>query len=161
MISELCIMEDDIPRDGGILPEYAATLYIGIDEMAADGASGQIWSFCYQAPISFVGFGNFLLTLDQILDELGTPERWLELRSLQPNTAPHAVPVQRSVCYGPADLTNCHGKIGTAAIRIYMRRNASMQGTLRFLSGKRMQIDFRSALELLHLLHDWIKSDCR
>lgn len=92
-------MEDDIPRDGGILPEYAATLFIGIDEMAADGASGQIWSFCYQVPISFVSFGNFLLTLDQILDELGTPERWLELRSLQPNTAPHAVSVQRSVCY--------------------------------------------------------------
>lgn len=46
-------MEDDIPRDGGILPEYAATLFIGIDEMAADGASGQIWSFCYKEPYAF------------------------------------------------------------------------------------------------------------
>ena len=153
-------MEDDIPRNGGILPEYAATFFVGIDSVIGDIAAGRIWSFCYQEPFAFSDFGILLLTLDRMLDEMGTPERWLELRSLKPNKTPNAVPVQRTVCHKLKDLWQVRGHIGTAAIRIYMRRNASMQGTLRILSGKRTQIDFRSALELLHLLHDWIQMNC-
>lgn len=157
MINEACIMGDVVPRDGGMLPEYTATLFIGIDDLNNDIASGRVWSFCYLEPVSFHGLGNLLLMLDQMLDEIGAPERWLELRNLQPNKTPNAVPVQRTVCHKPADLWEAHGHVGTAAVRIYMRRNASMQGTLRILSSKRTQVDFRSALELLYLLHDWIK----
>ena len=157
-----CIMEDTIPRDGGVIPEYAATLYIGIDTLGADIASGRIWSFCYRKPIPFNGLGSLLLILDQMLDEMGTPERWLELRSLQSKrqNLSSVVLTPKTVCYKPTALKNARGDVGTAAIRIYMRQNASLQGEVRFLNGVKAQMQFRSALELLHLLQEWLDLIC-
>ena len=157
MMNEFCMMEDDIPRDGGILPEYAATLFICVDKWNADTASGKVWSFCYQKPVPFRGLGNLLLTLDQMLDAMGTPNRWFEPRTVAQarNCLPEAAPCGM-VYHKPTAFRKARGRIGTAAIRVYARQNASMQGTLRLCGEKQESVQFRSALELLHLLQEWL-----
>ena len=81
-MKDLCIMEDDIPRDGGMWAEHAATLFICVNEWDKNIASGQLWSFCVQKPIAFYGLDDLLLTLDDVLDEVGQPARWCELRTV-------------------------------------------------------------------------------
>lgn len=59
-MKNLCIMEDDIPRDGGMWAEHAATLFIYVNEWDKSIASGQLWSFCVQKPIAFHGLDDLL-----------------------------------------------------------------------------------------------------
>ena len=161
-MKNLCIMEDDIPRDGGMWAQHADTLFIYVNEWDKSIASGQLWSFCVQKPIAFHGLDDLLLTLDDVLDEIVQPARWCELRTVssekKKTSANTNAPTERKLYHPPEELSRVHGKVGTAAIRIYARQNASMQGELQFSGKERRQaICFRSALELLHLLREWLE----
>lgn len=135
----------------GSLPTYTSTLLICIDDLTDDIASGYIWSFCCQKPIHFCGFGKLLLTLDQILDEIGGPACWFNTVTAEQKKA------EPTVYYRPDELMHIKGEISTVAIRIYSRQHASMQGELLFLGQEGKKRNFRSALELLYWLDAWLK----
>lgn len=138
--------------------------FICVNEWDKNIASGQLWSFCVQKPIAFHGLDDLLLTLDDVLNKIGQPARWCKLRTVssekekKKTSANTNVSTERKLYHMPEELSRVHGKVGTAAIRIYARQNASMQGELQFSGKERRQvICFRSALELLHLLREWLE----
>jgi hypothetical protein len=160
-----CIMEDEIPRDGGLWPEYAYTWFLCVDGLEADIAAGTIRSFCVKEPVPFHGLDDLLLQLDRLLDETGQAGRWMELRHLtvrKADTDAHTEPpARRTPYYARQTLDTVRGELGTAVIRVFSRRNVSMQGEIRFLDRKGAEISFRSALELLQLLREWLELKTR
>lgn len=159
MTDDICIMEKGIPRDAGRLPEYAMSILVCIDEISNGIAWGHIWLFCMEKPITFNGLGNLLLLIDLILDKMGQPARWFELRTIMPGKMKDSEceDVYQTPVYTPEKLKCMHGKIGTATVRIYARQNATIQGELRFMGKVNRVINFRSALELLHMMQEWLE----
>ena len=158
------IREDDIPRDGGLWPEYAATMLICFSGWEEGVASGELWSFYFRNPRPFRGLDQLLFQMESVMNEVGQPMSWCEERSL---TAPRrrrfdpsglepvSIPRRRSPYYGIGGLEGARGRLCTVAVRVYCRRHASMQGELRFL--RYQEVCFRSALELIRLLRDGLE----
>ena len=128
MTDDICIMEKGIPRDAGRLPEYAMSILVCIDEISNGIAWGHIWLFCMEKPIAFNGLGNLLLLIDLMLDKMGQPARWFELRTIMPGKMKDSEceDVYQTPVYTPEELKCMHGKIGTATVRIYARQNATI-----------------------------------
>ncbi len=156
----LCILEDDIPRDGGKWPEYASTMLLCFDGWGGGTATGKLCTFYFREPHAFCGLDDLLLAMDAVMDEAGQPSAWCELRHLpdkrnQRCPELHASPAPSVREPLPADALNrTHGKLCTVAVRVYTRQHASMQGEARFPGLSPEPVYFRSALELLHLLRE-------
>ena len=154
----ISILEDDIPRDGGVWPEYALTALICFERWENGVICGQLRSFCFQDSRSFRGLDGLLFSLEELMDDMGCPQPWQRRRSRSASLA-EQVPtaeedredVHQKPFYSPEALGAYRGRICTAAVRIYSRQHASMQGQIR-LAGQ--TICFRSALELMHLLYE-------
>lgn len=155
------IMEDDISRDGGMWPEYAATMFICVSGIRNGRIYGKLWTFYFKKSRPFRGLDQLLFVMEDIMDEAGQPEAWCKIRSWGGSSAESGKaegnsPVlrkKRIPAHSQRKLNRIHGKLCTIPIRVYCRQNASMQGTVQL--GKETQC-FRSALELLHLLSEGV-----
>ena len=153
----LCILEDDIPRDGGKWPEYASTMLLCFDGWGGGTATGKLCTFYFREPHAFCGLDDLLLAMDAVMDEAGQPSAWCELRHLpgkrdKPPTVSMTPSAQETL---PADaLSRIHGKFCTALVRVHTRQHTSMQGAVQFPDLSPEPTYFRSALELLHLLRE-------
>lgn len=160
------ILDDTIPRDGSIWPEYAATMLICFNGKKNGIAFGELWSFYFKEPRPFRGLDQLLFVMDQLMDEADDPMKFYETRKLptQPGKRRKRGPISEQEVelpprikkrphYGPMELKAIRGQLATIPIRVYFRRNASMQGKIRL--GKNY-VCFRSALELLHLLSEML-----
>lgn len=157
----ISIMEDDVPRDGGMWPEYAATMMICFHGIENGTAFGELWSFYFRKPRPFKGLDHLLFTMEDLMNEAGQPKAWCETRNWETSNkrsnrsgSEQQTPIKfikkkRIPAYGPGDLVNVHGKLCTFFVRVYCRQNASMQGMLR--NGKETAC-FRSGLELMKLM---------
>lgn len=157
------IMEDDIPRDGGMWPEYAATMLICVSAIKNGRICGKLWTFYYKRPRLFRGLDELLFVMEDVMDKAGQPAAWCKTRNWggafgesESGSEKRNSPVlrkKRIPARSQTELDRIQGKLCTIPIRVYCRQNASMQGTVQL--GKETQC-FRSALELLHLLSDGI-----
>ena len=153
---------DDIPRDGGIWPEYASTMVICFQGIDQGTAYGELWSFYYQDPRPFRGLDQLLFTMEALMDEAGYPEVWCESRHWGPQPEDKgkrdlagqtpSSSLQRQIpAYGPNELISIKGTLCTIRIRVYCRQHASIQGTAQ---NCKEIVHFRSALELMKLLQE-------
>ena len=85
---------------------------------------------------------QFLLGMEQVLDAMDFPRAFTATRTF-------ASPPPYST--GPPETECPMGQKATFAVRILFRQNASWQGAITWLEGKREQ-SFRSVLELILLL---------
>lgn len=154
----ISISPDDIPRDGGIWPEYASTMVICFHGIDHGTAYGELWSFYYQDPRPFKGLDHLLFTMEDLMNEAGYPKAWCETRNWGASNkrekcdSEKQTPLsnkQRIPAYGPKALAHVQGNLCTFFVRVYFRQNASMQGMIR--SGKET-VCFRSGLELMKLM---------
>ena len=86
---------------------------------------------------------EFLTRMEDLLDQMQFPQSFAAVRSFQP--AP------RSAEESPPEPGVQEGKLGTFVVRVIFRQNASWQGSVSWLEGRRDE-SFRSVLELLMLL---------
>ena len=155
-----CLTEDEIPHDGRAWPEYASTMLLCFDDWNGGTVAGRLCTFYFHEPRTFCGLDNLLLAIDAVMDEAGQPSVWCELRHLpdkrnRRGTELPASPALSILKPLPADALNrTHGKLFTAVVRVYTRQHASMQGKVQFPDLSPEPVYFRSALELLHLLHE-------
>ena len=90
---------------------------------------------------SFTSASDFLVKMENMLDEMHFPEAFNAIRTFAPKT----------VTASEAGETTKSGKLATFAIRILFRQNASWQGSVTWLEGNADQ-SFRSFMELLLLI---------
>ena len=106
--------------------------------------NGRLYNPYLEGGKSFRSTMGFLLLVEGMLDEMKFPQRFDAVRSF------------RSPAEGaeeaPAGTGIQTGRLATFALRVLFRQNASWQGSVRWLEGRREE-RFRSVLELLLLLN--------
>lgn len=108
-----------------------ATMLLCFDKLEDGVASGRLWSSGCEEVRPFHGLDDLLLTMEAMMDEAG--EQLSDPRQLE------------------------QGKLCTAAVCVYACQHASIQGEARFPGASPESVYFKSELELLRLLHDWLE----
>ena len=121
--------------------EYRTTT-LCIDSYENSVPRGRIYNRYVPEGIEFQSITQFLLGMEQILDDMDFPRSYTTTRTFAP---PAQLPA------GPPDKIPCEGKKATFTIRVLFRQNASWQGSVTWLEGRQEQ-SFRSVLELILLL---------
>ena len=155
------IAEDDIPRDGGLWPEYANTIMLCIDSFEDGLAQGRIHTFFFNDNAHFFSLDQMLFALEDILDKAQVSQRDSILRKSTQKKETRKRVVEETLIGSPVskftpyytldDLKARKGKLASFYLRVYARQHASMQGVLVWAERKDA-VTFRSEMELLVLL---------
>lgn len=121
---------------------YRNTL-VCIDEYQDGIPSGRFYNPSCTEGKSFRGIMEFLSSMEDVLESMDFPKAFTVTRSFTDSRPGGADPP------GSSERT---GKQATFALRILFRQNASWQGSVTWLEGKKEQ-SFRSALELVLLMN--------
>ena len=114
-----------------------------IDEYKDGIPSGRFYNpFCSDGK-SFRGMMEFLSEMENAIETMDFPRSFTVTRSFSD---------VRGANTGPSERNECTGKQATFALRILFRQNASWQGSITWLEGKKEQ-SFRSVLELVLLMN--------
>jgi len=133
--------------------EAYRTSIIAVDEYNNADFSGKLYNPFYNKCIQIKSFQQLVKELDTLMDEIGCPMSGMEKRTFTKHL--HA----DSETLFLANKTQVpKGKIGTFAIRIQYRNNASWQGTIKWMEGDAEEY-FRSVIELFWLLDSAMKSE--
>ena len=133
-------------------------LFLCVDDWTDGIPSGRILNACFADEVSFTGFGDMLLTIEQLCDRLNLTQSCMQLRhgpnrknhldnKTEWNDVRHA-----ETPTGASDaLFSRFGHARVFPVRIQYRMHATWQGVVQLHNEA---VPFRSALELLGLLDD-------
>jgi len=121
--------------------EYRITT-VCIDSYENGILSGRIQNPYLKTGTGFRSTIQFLKEMENVLDAMEFPKSFTETRTL---TESPELPT------GPPEPLQKRGGKATFILRILFRQNASWQGSITWLEGRREQ-SFRSALELIFLI---------
>jgi hypothetical protein len=121
--------------------EYRNTI-VCIDSYENGILQGRFYNPYLNKGKTFGCLTQFLLEMEQTLDKMNFPQSFTTTRSFAP----------QAKAEGAASESDCQeGKLATFGVRILFRQNASWQGSVRWMEGKKEQ-SFRSVLELILLI---------
>ena len=121
---------------------YRTTL-VCIDGYQRGVMRGRLFNQSFAAGKTFQCLTEFLQQMEDTLDDMDFPRAYSSVRGFAPKMETEARPPQSQA---PT------GQEATFAVRVLFRQNASWQGSVTWLEGKREQ-SFRSALELIFLMN--------
>ncbi|WP_242863696.1 hypothetical protein [Anaerotruncus rubiinfantis] len=137
------------------LPSNAPVTVVCIDRILNGLPVGTFYNAYQPGPVAFWGLGELVLKMDALFDLIGFPNPAFQLRSFQRKDVPRrrAAPAASALrtYWEPEAFAACSGALGTFVIHPLYRQNASWQGYVEWLEGKKTE-SFRSALELMHLV---------
>ena len=123
--------------------EELRTITVCIDHYQDGVPAGRFYTPIFPEGKSFRSLTQVLLEIEQFLDSMEFPKAFHELRRFAPAATDASLPI--------SGTPPRPGASATFSIRILFRQNASWQGRVTWLEGKREQV-FRSALELILLM---------
>lgn len=122
--------------------EYRTTM-ICVDGYENKVPTGHFYNPALKGAIPFHSMSDLLVKMENMLDEFQLPQSFTVTRAFGPQVE---IPKE----YDPA-AGKRGGKLCTFSVRIMFRQNASWQGSVTWLEGKREE-SFRSVLELILLM---------
>ena len=122
--------------------EYRTT-QVCVDEKADGKFCGRLYNPYREDGIAFSGVMEFLIRMDELLDQMQFPQPFTKMRSFSGAPGQSAVPPQAASVQP--------GAVATFYLRVLFRQNASWQGTIRWAENKQ-EVPFRSVLELLLMM---------
>lgn len=125
----------------GFGEEYRTTL-VCVDSYDNGVPQGRFYNPYMSAERSFQSLTQFLQSMESTLETMDFPKAYTETRTFAPLTQGLS---------GASPGQCLPGAVATFAVRILFRQNASWQGSVTWMEGKREQ-SFRSALELILLM---------
>ncbi len=128
--------------------EYRTTT-LCVDSYENGVPKGRFYNPFLKGGKAFQSLTQLLLEMDTALDDMDFPKAYTVTRTFAPP------------CEGGAPFTTVEhqrGRLGTFYVRILFRQNASWQGSVLWVEGRREQ-SFRSALELIMLLDNALGSE--
>ena len=129
--------------------EYRSTV-VCVDSYDNGVLAGRIYNPYLAGGVGFRSVMEFLTRMEDLLDQMQFPQSFAAVRSFPP--APR--PAEES----PPEPGVQEGKLGTFVVRVMFRQNASWQGSVSWLEGRRDE-SFRSVLELLMLLNSALEQE--
>ncbi len=135
--------------------ESRRTLMICVDSMADEIMDGRF--FCsgdqgMQQERPFHGLMQLLISMDACLSEAQYPMAFDMMRTFAKAESVLSLPIRE----GEVPI----GKIATFSIRILFRQNASWQGSITWVEGRKME-SFRSVLELVFLMNSALHGEAK
>ena len=127
--------------------EYRTTT-VCVDSYEKGVLQGRFYNPYLSGGQGFQSMTQFLLGMEQALDGMDFPKSFTAARTF-------SVPPEHET--GPPEQEFRPGKKATFAVRVLFRQNASWQGSVTWLEGKREQ-SFRSVLELVVLMDSALNS---
>ena len=130
--------------EGRLYGNEFRTTMVCVDQYDECGVmAGRLYNPYLAGGEQFRSLMEFIRKIEELLDGTRLPQAYAEPRSFGAacDTAPDM----------PPDSAVREGKLGTFALRVLFRQNASWQGSVVWLEGKKEE-KFRSALELFHLM---------
>lgn len=139
------------------LTSNAALIVITVEKVEDGVVSGNLYNAYLPMPIPFTSLESMLIKMNGVYDRLGYPQAGFEMRSFyKAESVKNQEPLQQYWDIG----TYAEGK-GTKAVfyvQVRYRQQATWQGTVVWREGRREE-NFRSALELLFLIHSALEAD--
>lgn len=131
-----------------------------VDETKDGDYNGVIWHQYSDDPVPFRGFSDFVVKADELFDTWDFPQRGLAERSFDKKSL--AAPSYRNKRgdsdqlvidiiqdqNGVRNIQNKRGKLGTFAVQVTFRQNATWQGHMIHVESNE-KFDFISGLELI------------
>jgi len=118
-----------------------------VDRRINGDVFGRFYTVYDLKPTPFAGTAALLLKMERFYDRLGFPMSTTRPRSFNGQiTGKEDMAVVEE-----KNLLVPSGEKASFLVRVVFRQNSSMQGTLRWVEGKK-EANFRSALELMRLL---------
>ena len=124
--------------------EYRAAT-VCIDQYERRVPEGRLYNQAIPEGRSFHGLVSFLLTMEDLLNNLQFPQSFDAVRSFRDG------PGDRQAPSVPDQEDRHAGRLATFTVRVIFRQNASWQGSVNWMEGKRER-SFRSVLELALLM---------
>lgn len=118
------------------------TTTVCIDSYESGVPSGRFYNQWLEEGRMFHSMSSFLLEMEQALDSMDFPKSFTAVRTFA--ETPTGLPALGEPGFRP-------GCAATFEVRVMFRQNASWQGSVTWLEGKREQ-SFRSVLELIFLM---------
>lgn len=107
--------------------------------------TGRYYNSSLKKGESFRSLVDFLMKMEKTLDQMYFPQSFSAVRRFTQEEETELIGASNEECQT--------GKAATFLIRILFRQNASWQGSILWLEGKREE-SFRSVLELIFLVND-------
>jgi len=125
------------------------TTIICVDSYDHCAFNGRLYNPYLHNAIPFQTLMEMLLSLEKLLDDMHFPQDFVAKRRFSP--------IQTDL-QPQENSSEQRGKIATFAVRVLFRQNASWQGSVTWQETGRSE-SFRSALELLFLLHSALSGE--
>ena len=143
----------------GIMRREACTALICIDSFDDYSMTGRLYHSSLPHEAYFRSFMELIETMEHIFNSLDYPQSSMTLRSFEGTK-----PAERAEVAIPAISTSytnkAKGDTATFRLRVMFRQNATWQGTIRWIEAEKEE-NFRSVLELLHLMDSTIPNHMR
>lgn len=140
-------------------------MLIVIENYYAGLARGYLQTFFKEEPFYFWGLDNMLLQIENVMDMVGYPCKSNEYRHMRKaNTARQQKKEltdrtkrlrEELVGFNPNQVCLVKKKC-VFSIRIYSRRNASIQGILKNYRGN---VGFRSGMDVIRVIHECLEEE--
>ena len=132
-------MQSQIHTDG------RRAMLVCVDSSEKGVWTGRYYNSSLKKGESFSSFVDFLMKMEKTLDQMYFPQSFSAVRRFTQEEETELIGASNDECQT--------GKAATFLIRILFRQNASWQGSILWLEGKREE-SFRSVLELIFLMND-------
>ena len=129
--------------------QYRTTM-VCVDSYENGVLSGRMYNPYLNGGDTFHSTIEFLKKTETLLDKMKFPQPFSANRVFR--SPPEMKPG------GPPDITAKRGQLATFSLKILFRQNASWQGSVTWVEGKREE-SFRSVLELLLLMDSAVGAD--
>lgn len=124
-----------------------------------ENISGCFYHAYQEEPVVFENFDQLIFRMDDFFDKINYPRAAVNVRSFsEPHN--HNIHSERTAKRIMSDdsLLKKHGDIGTFIIRVQQRQNSTWQGRVTW-ADQNKTLNFRSVIELLHLIESAIESE--
>ncbi|BCK81612.1 hypothetical protein MM50RIKEN_13750 [Vescimonas coprocola] len=144
------------------LPQSARSFFLNIKEMENGHFSGEIFNLFYEDAIPFCGLDEAILRMNQMMDELSSPQASTALRSFcdrKKEAESEVALYQRREqilerYYEKEFMQSRLSRKPQIQIEVLYRQNATWQGRISLMRPFEPRCKcFRSVLELIHLIH--------
>ena len=132
-----------------------SALRVCVDGVDGDKLWGRVFSMRLSAPIPFGDLGDFVMKMDQVMDEQNFPQSFQRKREFKAGKKKRGLGQVFKALEGEpltADVVNAaKGQLATFTVRVLTRQNASWQGHIIW-DGEAGVIDFSSELDMVQIV---------
>ena len=140
-------------RGRPLRPSTFSKVMVCVNDIVNKEAIGTLHSMVNPEGIKFAGIIEMCDEMEKLFNNYNFPQSTSAMRSFRASRSNKRTVVEKEVEYVRIENLDTQGAKATFIIHVQFRQNASWQGTIQWVDGKKTQ-RFRSTLEMIKLISD-------